>query len=288
MSKKRAPQTEPMGYRLFIDPCNMVVLRAAGDESFLVERNCAMVSKRFRDALAEMEASIPTYFQEESHGTFEHPQVSSYPYEVLSGGSSSTFSPPSRSQRQKLSNDDRSSLLSFYDMEWELRPHLSDRGKALFSLEEVLFLRHRQSLEGAMNGSGETSPGMVATLASERSMGSVTPALPTSVSFANPAMPGAASGGPKGGARGTVALSTPPGPKRSHVCCIEDEHGIRWYPLFEFPDLSANLLEIAVRYMYLKYKMDSEPEKRVPFHPSLISEGGNAVRLIAVSSILGM
>lgn len=288
MSKKRAPQTEPLGYRLFIDPCNMVVLRAAGDESFLVERNCAMVSKRFRDALTEMEALIPSYFQEEPHGTFEHPQANCYPYEVLSGGSSSTSSPPSRSQRQHLSNDERCALLPFFDMEWELRPHLSDHGKTMFSVEEVLHLRHRQSLEAGMNGSGETSPGMVGTLGSERSMGSVSPGLPISVSFTSPGVPGAAAGSSKGGGRGTVALSTPSGPKRSHIFCMEDEHGIRWYPLFEFPDLSANLLEIAIRYMYLKYKMDSEPEKRVPFHPSLISEGGNAVRLIAVSSILGM
>lgn len=264
------------------------MLRAANEEAFLVERNCAMVSKRFRDTLTEMEAIIPfSLGQEEVRCSLDPTHGSSHGSDVVSAPpSSSTPSPSGR--LGKKSFEERHAFLPFYDMEWELRPHLSERGKAMFSVAQVLYFRHRQSFEAGTYGSGELTPGMLGTIGSERSTGSLAAGGITNASFTSPMVATSGSGGSKSGGRGTVTLSSPSGPKRTHVSCLEDEHGIRWYPLFDFTDLSANLLEVAVRYMYLKYRMDSEPEKRVPFHPSLIIEGGSAVSLIAASSLLGM
>lgn len=289
MSKRRLPQTESSGYRLLIDPGNMVVLRAANGEVFLVERNCAMVSKRFRDILSEMEAIIPSSLtQEETRESMDHMHGGSHTGEAVSGGSSASSPTHLERVRKRSVGDERHTLLPFYDMEWELRPHLSDRGKALFSVGQVLYSRHRQSFEAGAYGSGELSPGLLGTIGSERSTGSVVPGGLGNASFTSPMVPTSASGSSKNGPRGTMMLSSPSGPKRSPVSCLEDEHGIRWYPLFDFPDISSYLLEVGIRYMYLKYRMDSEPEKRIPFHPSLINEGGSTVCLIAASAILGM
>eukprot|EP00796_Vickermania_ingenoplastis_P008643 gene8643-6072_t len=234
MSKKRAPQTElNHNTRLFIDPANMVVLRAANGEAFLVEKNCAMVSRRFREMLVDVEGTLSAALQLQDAGS------------SLDFPSQQQQSNPASSLKERTVDMNRT--IPYYDMEWERRPAMSNSGKAMFTVAEILDHRQKHSVERA---------------------------APMDM----PATTGKNSG---------RAPVTPAGPRRPALSCIEDDNGVRRYPLFDFPDVKADLLEAAIRFMYLKYRLDSEPEKRQVFTTNLLGEG-SAVRLIAASAILGI
>lgn len=232
MSKKRAPQTElNHSTRICIDPANMVVLRAADGETFLIEKNCAMVSKRFRDLLVDAEGTLAAAAQ-----SIEDP----------SGAEAPNTGIPMSSMKEKQPVD-LNRCFPFYDIEWERRPLGSDRGMYRYSVAQIIDFRQKQNLEKA-------------------------PAAEVPTTSKN---------------SGRSAVATPAGPRRPFLSCIEDENGIKKYPLFDFPDVKADLLEVAIRFMYLKYRLDSEPEKRQMFNTSILGES-SPVRLIAVSAILGM
>lgn len=240
MSKKRAPQTElNHNTRLFIDPSNMVVLRAADGETFLVDKNCAMVSKRFRELLVEVETvlSVAAQILEENGSPENSP--------IPQGGSGAN---PTSALKEKPPVD-MNRTIPFFDIEWELRPQPSNHGKAMCSVRQILQYRQKQN--------SEKLPSIEPPVSSSKNAGRA------------------------------VVTAAPVGSRRPYLSCIEDERGVKLYPLFDFPDVKADLLEIAVRFMYLKYRLDSEPEKRQVFQTSLLGES-SAVRLIAVSAILGM
>lgn len=239
MSKKRAPQTElNHNTRLFIDPSNMVVLRAADGETFLVDKNCAMVSKRFRELLVDVETVLSMAAQMlEENGSSEN---SPLPQGACPNPTSSLKEKPPM---------DMNRAIPFFDIEWELRPQPSNHGKSMCSVMQILQYRQKQNSE------------------------KLPPVEPTTSSSKN--------------AGRAVVAAAPVGSRRPYLSCIEDERGVKLYPLFDFPDVKADLLEVAIRFMYLKYRLDSEPEKRQTFHTSLLGES-SAVRLIAVSAILGM
>lgn len=242
MSKKRAPQAElSHNTRLFIDPCNMVVLQAADGETFLVEKNCAMVSKRFREALLELEGTLTAAAQavDDSSGDTAHTSPVTVPSAAAANASSFK-------ERAAVDLERR---IPFYDIEWERRPDASDKGRSLYSIGEIVQYRHKQNLERL--APMDTPP----TTSGKNS--------------------------------GRTPVVVPTGVRRPYLSVIEDDDGVKRYPLFDFPDVKADLLEVAIRFMYLKYRLDSEPEKRQTFHTGLLGES-SPVRLIAISAILGM
>lgn len=229
MSKKRAPQTElNNNNRLSIDPSNMVVLRAGNGNVFLIEKNCAMVSRKFRELLSEMEAKISM-------------AVRSMDESINSG------EPPSDSLSFKEKGIEVDCSFPFFDIEWEVRPRESDSGKSMFKATQIIHYWQKHN--------------------SERVQSSDCPVTSSK------------------NARSAVVSSA--GHRRSYLSCLEMDNGVKMYPLFDFPEIDATLLDLAIRFMYLKYRLDSEPEKRQQFHFSLLEEC-NAVRLIAISDLLGM
>lgn len=237
MSKKRAPQAElNHNIRLFIDPSNMVVLRAADGQTFLVDKNCAMVSKRFREWFLDLEAAVLSSGVQGPSATLRRasPDPSS---------SSGPFHTPPASHAQ---NVDPGLVIPFYDLEWETRPEHSNRGEAFFTVQQLIDY-HNQ-------------------IPSAEKLPSVEPQ------------------------KGTARVPSPSsaGTRRSLVSCIHDETtGIRWYPMYDFSDVKGSMVDVGIRFMYLKYRQDCEPEKRLTFQTSLLGEC-NAVQLLSISAIMGL
>lgn len=70
---------------------------------------------------------------------------------------------------------------------------------------------------------------------------------------------------------------------------IEEASGRRLYPAMDLPEISADLLDLAVAFMHYKHKADSEADRRTsaPFSHTIFGEP-NYARLMAAGAILDM
>lgn len=259
MSKKRPVSTEQAApTKLTVEPENMIVLRAAGGKLFLIDRNCALVSRRCQRDIQEKERAL-LYGAVSIASSTSRVASAAERSESIAASMSEGISAAGGTDKEALGGLLAQPILyACFDPFADVR---QPSPVSPFATDCLLWLTvgdvltrqpqarlqmavdvHMPSITSSLTGSRRSSPGF-----------------------------------------GSTGVNRPP-----LLTYVELATGARVYPVVDLPDVSAELLEIGIRFMYVKYQADSDAEKRsAPFSADFV-QGMSTAQLMATSMLLAM
>lgn len=258
-SKRTQQQAEALTLpKLYVDPLYMVALRSASGRVYLVDRNCALVSRRCRRYLERKEEEILQ--REEADGGSPCAAVSEPTTHVPYYGIRGNKEDGHRVDTDKASSPAAHGTLAEDDC------FVSVPATTLFDV-------YQKRLTAAADQHQAQPP------RNEALRGSGGPQ-------------GKRPGGTPAGTAGRTSATPPPVPWPPAFGALEDYEGaadgLTLYPLIDLTDVPDPLLDMALGFMYLKYRSDTDFTEKWQSTTALPScdDGSNAEQLIAASVIL--